>query len=199
MHIPLPTLSRSLAPLSAALDAATPEQRKNWMWGLGWRQLRALWELAVAEGLPLDLDWLAAPAGTTVIHAGQNSLPAFVRFEKRFYRDPETGAVQGYNHNGPLVGRVTGPGHFTVRAADPRCLHIDYTVMPPAVPDDFPALKDNESGTAKLVFGNMVDHLRRVSTHCSIGRGVKGGQDMSAWFMLTRTTDPPAATGSAAS
>ncbi len=191
MHIPLPSLSTSLAPISAALDGATHDQRVNWMRGLGRRELSAMWTLSLKEGLPLGLDYLAAPPDTTVIHEGQNSLPAFTRFQKRFHIPSTTGAAQGYNHNPGSISWFTGPGHFSARVIDERCLHIDYVVMPPSVPSDFPPLVDNASGSRKLVFGNMIDLLRRVSAHCTIGRGVKHGKDMSAWFMLTRVGDPP--------
>ena len=79
--IPLPSLSESLAPIAAALDAAQPEERINWMRGLGKRELRALYALAEGTVLPMT-HFCDGP--DPVRHHGQNSLPLFSSFEKRF-------------------------------------------------------------------------------------------------------------------
>ncbi len=193
MHIPLPSLCPALAPITAALDRATADQRRNWMQGLGRRELAALWTRATAEGLPLDLDWLAGPAGETVTFAGQTSRPAFVRFARRLWMDPETGAVQGHSQPAAAVAWLAGPGHFRAAAASDRLLHLDHRTLPAGVPPGFPPLVDNASGGRKAVYGDRVDHLRRVSVHCAVGRVVHADQPLSAWFMLVRATDPPGA------
>ncbi len=184
--IPLPSLSDSLPPIRQALDAATPDQRVNWMRGLGRGELRALYSLAAGEAVPLSL--LAGAEGEIVIHEGQNSLPAFTRFQKRFVL--RNGQVQGYNHNPAIVAWVSGPGHFTC-AEEGAELRVDYTRLPADVPAGFPALIDNNGGTRGLIFGELVDHLRRVSRHCTIGAATKKGKPFPAWFMLTRMGDPP--------
>ena len=52
--IPLPSLSEDLGPVAEALDAASPDARINWMRGLGKRELKALYELADGQSLPLN-------------------------------------------------------------------------------------------------------------------------------------------------
>ncbi len=182
MTPPLPTLTDSLAPITEALDALDHDARVNWMRGLGRSQLRRLFDLA-EQGGPLTVDWYAGEEGEVVIHEGQNSLPAFTTFQKRFVRFE--GRVQGYNHQ--TLQPLTGPGHFTVRH-DGQNVVIDYNLVPPTKPEVFPPLVPNEKGFSRLVYGFMIDRMRRVSRDCTIGAAEKGGKRMGAWFMLTRTT-----------
>jgi hypothetical protein len=184
--IPLPSLSSSLGPLRVALDAASPDARINWMRGLGRGELKALFALA-APGGAVPLDMLVGGEGEVIIHEGQNSLPAFNTFQKRFVR--REGVVQGYNHNSDFVAFFSGPGHFTVRPDGDEAL-VDYIVLPATVPSEFPALIDNNGGTRGLIFGGLIDRLRRVSLHCTIGEASKGGKPFPAWFMLVRQGDP---------
>jgi hypothetical protein len=187
--IPLPTLSDNRAALAAGLDATPTDGVVNFLRGLGMGQLKAMWELAEADRQPLPMAHLVGEDGEVVVHEGQNSLPAFTRFQKRFVL--RGGAVQGYNHNPGTIAWFTGPGHFTARVGGPDELVIDYTVMPADVPPEFPALVDNAGGTRKLVFGGMQDHLLRVSQRVTIGRAFKNGKFQPAWFALCRMGDLP--------
>lgn len=181
MTPPLPTLTDHLAPIAEALDQLDHDARVNWMRGLSRGQLRALYALA-AEGGPLDAEWFVGEEGEIVICEGQNSLPAFTQFQKRFVR--WEGRIQGYNHQ--FWSGVTGPGHFTVRQDGAEVL-IDYYLLPPTKPDAFPPLRSNEQGLpARLAYGFMIDRVRRVSRDCVIGTAEKHGKPMSVWFMLTR-------------
>ena len=74
--IPLPALSADLDPIREALDAATHDQRINWMRGLGRGQQRALYDLAEGRS-PLDLAHFHGAEGEIIRHYGQNSLPFF--------------------------------------------------------------------------------------------------------------------------
>lgn len=186
--IPLPKLSDKRADLASGLDAVTHDQRVNFLRGLGMGQQKALWALCEADRVPLDIGFLYGAPDEVVIHEGQNSLPVFTRFQKRFVLRGET--VQGYNHNPGSIAWFTGPGHFTVRTGSETELVIDYTVMPADVPGEFPDLIDNDGGSRKLVFGGMQDHLLRVSRHVTIGRAFKNGKFQPAWFLLCRTGEP---------
>ena len=179
--IPLPSLSAALGPITEALDAVSHDERINWMRGLSKRELRALFDLANGQILPLE--HFCDDSGSIVRHHGQNSLPVFSVFEKRFCTH-EAG-TQGYNHNGALVSWFSGPGHFIARQDGDEVL-FDYTNLPQSVPEGFPSLAPNDSGTAKLVFGGMIDRVRRVSTHCTIGTAYRNGKPENAWFMLVR-------------
>ncbi len=145
---------------------------------------------AAANGLgELDMGYFV-PADTPdrqfVRHYGKNSLPAFSIFEKRFARPgPDSAVMWGYNHSAmmPLVG----PGHFVLRQG-PQAgeLHVDYYSVPPERIDGAPPLAPNDRGISTLVYGHMIDVLRRVSDHVTIGRAVKKGQDTPNYFLLCR-------------
>lgn len=181
MTPPLPTLTDSLAPITEALDQLDHDARVNWMRGLGRKQLKRLFVLG-AEGGPLDVDWYAGQDGEIVIHEGQNSLPAFTVFQKRFVRFE--GRVQGYNHQ--TMQAITGPGHFLVRQEEGGDVLIDYHVIPDSKPDVFPPLVPNENGLSRFVYAKTIDRMRRVSRDCTIGQAEKNGKPLGAWFMLVR-------------
>lgn len=190
MNPPLPTLIDTLPPLTEALDALRHDERVNWVRGLSRSEQRALYALAGAgPPLPLPLSFLHGTAGAVVRHHGANSLPVFSTFEKRIVLHGEQ--VQGYNHNPATVAWFTGPGHFLARQDGPAEVLFDYTALPSQRPDAFPPIRPNDQGTARLVFGGMVDRLRRVSQHCTIGAAFRGGKAMNAWFVLVREGDPP--------
>jgi hypothetical protein len=173
------------------LDALTSAQRIEAIRAAGRREQRRLY--AAVEGFaPLGLADLvpeSVPDGVTVRHHGRNTLPAFSHFEKRFCRPPgfdprKPDALWGYNHQ-----RLTlvGPGYFVARQdpARPEVL-IDYREVPPEAPRGWPAVRSNEQGLGRLVFGGMVDRLRRVSEHVTIGSAARNGRDLGSWFLLTR-------------
>jgi hypothetical protein len=130
------------------------------------------------------------PAGTHplqgVRHIGRNSLPLFSRFEKRFYRIEAPAAVGGANFQS--TSKWTGPGYFTASAAAERAeIVIDYNQIPPVKPEGWPELTDNQHGIGRLVYGGgMIDTLRRVSSHVSIGAAHQPGGAPTAYFVLCR-------------
>jgi len=187
MTIPSPTEVATLAALAGALDSASHDERLQWLHSLSGRELSTLYELA--DGGPaLELSHFHAQPGEVVIHHGQNSLLAFNAFQKRVV-DNE-GTLQGYNHQ--TLSWFTGPGHFTLRQDEDEVL-FDYTEEPTQSFDAFPPLKSNTSGLSTLVYGNMVDRVRRVSSHTVIGKAFKKGKPMKAWFALIREGEPSSA------
>jgi len=176
-NIPLPSQISLLADLSARLDNATHTDRMEWAYALGEKEQLALYELA--EGGTLTVGDLVLPESAVFIHPGRNGLAFFNRFEKRF---AQLGSqVVGYNHNdvigGPLnflAKRITGPGHYTAYdGPDGDGVWIDYRSIPSGRHPEFPPLIDNDHGLRALVFGNMVDVLRRASKHVLIGNAFK--------------------------
>ncbi|MDB4941577.1 MAG: hypothetical protein JWP97_1111 [Labilithrix sp.] len=176
--------------LAEVLDGLGHEGRVHTIHGWGKKRQKELF--AAAKGhAPLDLDFLVpASMGSLVevIHEGQNTLAAFNHFQKRFVRlEGEDFAVGGYNHQS--LTPLTGPGYFVVSKGEGDHegeLVIDYTKYPKSKPASWPAIKTNEGGIGSLVYGGMIDYLRGISTHVSIGRASKGGKDMDAWFTLVR-------------
>lgn len=178
MSLLLPQDAPSLAPITAALDAATPDARKAWIRSLDGAQQRRLYDLSA--GNPVRVDELVEDDGRVSIGDGRNGLGLFNKFQKRFARVGDR--VGGYNDNSeiagflsPLIGWVTGPGHFVAYDSPdvPGEVWIDYRRIPDVQHPDFPPLIDNESGLRSLVFGNMVDVLRRVSQHVFVGDSFK--------------------------
>ena len=178
--IPLPTEVADLKALSAELDAATHAQRMAWMRTLGGKELAKVYAMA-ADGPGLELHHFHGDPGEVVIHHGQNSLALFNSFQKRVVDN--NGVLQGYNHQS--MSWLTGPGHFTLSQDGGEVL-FDYTREPDTGFDAFPPLKKNTSGMSLLVYGNMVDRVRRVSRDCVIGTAFKKGKPFDAWFMLIR-------------
>lgn len=180
--LPLPSLTDSITPLETAFEALSHAERVNWTRGLGRRDLAALWRLC--EGRPIAFADLHGAEGEIVIHEGQNSLPFFSVFQKRVVRRGDV--IQGYNHQ-PWAW-LTGPGHFLVREGDPTHpgAHFSYLEVAKDVPAGFPPLRENTAGLSALVYGHMVDYLRRVSAHAVIGAAYKKGKGPLDYFVLVR-------------
>jgi hypothetical protein len=164
----------------------------------GWdRDTMAKLYEALKDYKPVTIDDFVPP-GTgalhEVIHHGKNSLPAFTHFQKRFCKPAEgtESELYGYNHNTPFLSSVTGPGYYVARNWEDEKgeVAIDYTKLPPSKPDAWPQIRPNESGVGRLVYGGMVDVMRGLSTHVSIGRArrMKNGKFewFDAWFVLCR-------------
>ncbi|MEY4578947.1 MAG: hypothetical protein RL701_3650 [Pseudomonadota bacterium] len=168
------------------LDALDQDSRIVATRSLGRSQQRQLWQLVAgfAELTSADLVPEQVPLLTAVRHYGRNTLPAFSLFEKRFYRESEA-SVAGANFQ--TLSPLTGPGYFVVRD-DPtrREVLVDYTALPSSKPSAWPRIVSNETGVSRVIYGFMVDTLRRVSKHVSIGRAAQRGRDMNAWFVLCR-------------
>lgn len=184
MTIPSPTEVVTLATLASALDTASHEDRLAWLSSLSRKELSTLYQMAEdSPSLPVE-HFYGAP-GEVIIHHGQNSLPAFNSFQKRMVDN--AGYLQGYNHQ--TLSWFTGPGHFSIRQDGNEVL-FDYTNEPKSAVEEFPPLKSNTSGMSTLVYGHMIDRVRRVSTHTVIGKAFKKGKPMKAWFALIREGDP---------
>jgi hypothetical protein len=168
----------SLAPITAALDAASPADRRAWVRSLGGAQQKHLY--ALAQGNPLTVNDLVGAEGEVRIGDGRNGLAMFNKFQKHFSRLGSE--VVGYNDSSeiagflsPIVGWFNGPGHFLAYDSPlvPGEVWVDYRTVSTNQHPAFPPLLDNDHGTRSLVFGNMVDIVRRVSQHVFIGDAFK--------------------------
>jgi hypothetical protein len=173
--------------ITRELDRLAHAERVLALYGMQRDQLSLLF--ATFDGYaPMSLDHLV-PASARPLHAvrhiGRNSLPMFSHFEKRFYRLETSAAVGGANFQSTSV--FTGPGYFTASPTRERAeIVIDYSQIPTLAPEGWPALSDNLHGIGRLVYGGMIDTLRKVSEHVSIGAAQKQGQPASAYFVLCR-------------
>ena len=124
----------------------------------------------------------------TVRHFGKNTLPVFTHFEKRFCRPPGQDPQKPselYGFNFQTMAPVTGPGYFVAIPDEASSeVLVDYRQVPESAPPGWPPVKRNESGLSRFVYGYMVDTLRRVSTHVTIGSAARKGKDLGSWFLL---------------
>ncbi len=152
---------------------------------------------AAAQGFaPVRLADLVLPGtgdAKTVRHFGKNTLPAFTHFEKRFCRpagQPGDAPEELWGFNFQSLQPLTGPGYFIARSSpEPTSVPevwVDYHRVPPEAPAGWPTVRSNDRGVGRLVYGSMIDTLRRVSEHVTIGSAAKGGKDMGSWFLLCR-------------
>lgn len=174
------------------LDALSGEDRIEAIRAIGGKEQRRLYD-AVEGFAPVRLVELVPPGAAdlgVVRHYGKNSLPLFTEFEKRFARAPGVEAaapneLMGFNFQ-PL-SPVTGPGYFIATEDVQRGeVLIDYRRVPDCHPADWPAIRGNEGGLARFVYGFMIDTLRRVSEHVTIGSASRDGKDTGNWFVLCR-------------
>lgn len=180
------------AAIRTLLDGADHASRVATTRQLGRAEQRALYA-AVDGALPLSLADIVPPAvpdWTEVRHHGKNTLPAFTRFEKRFCRPRGEDAAKPsalYGFNFQAMSPVTGPGYFVaVDDAQRAEVLVDYRRVPDEHPPGWPTPRPNERGLSRFVYGFMVDTLRRVSEHVTIGSAARKGRDIGSWFVLVR-------------
>ena len=179
----------ALDALEAALDAASHEERVEATRGWSKAVQARLYEAAGGRGVGLDQMVPTEAPLHEVIHVGTNSLPAFRAFEKRFCR-PSSGEHAAYGYNHTAQQWATGPGYY-VAYPDPDQppgvgeFVIDYRRLPDEKPASWPAIVSNRARLGVVVYAGMVDRLRRLSAHVTIGRAYKK-KPMRAWFVLVR-------------
>lgn len=172
--------------LAEALDDASHDERVSASREFSGKLQSRLFD--AAEGRPVTLDEMVPidEPLREVIHVGTNTLPAFRHFEKRFCRsssDHPDDVLWGYNHN--WYWKVTTPGYYAAYQHENGELWVDYTRHVPEKPDAWPPLMPNNRRLGHVVFKGMVDRVRRVSEHVTIGRAYKK-KAMNAWFVLVR-------------
>lgn len=179
--------------LAAALDASDADTRLAFVRALTPKMQRHLFEAASRPVTTFDIVPEDASPLQEVICEGRNTLPAFRLFQKRFCsptaeHSPDNRRVLwGYNHQ--TLSGITGPGYFV--AYDDTAsgeLVIDYRELPPERPSAWPQILDNRARLGRFVYAGMVDRLRGLSEHVTIGRAYKA-KPMNAWFALVRV-DP---------
>ena len=181
--------------LEALLDSLPSTTRVTAVRCIGGRRQMALWEACEGRGSTLELFVSAATdPNVEVINAGKNSLPVFTEFEKRFVRPFHRDDVL-YGYNEGTTRPLVGPGYFVAHYFEERGeVGIDYLNVPPRdanLPDGWPAVRSNESGIQRFVYAGMIDFMRRVSKHVTVGRATKRGKDTPHTFLLCRCDPQP--------
>ena len=180
------------AEVARFLDGLSHAERVGAIRGAGRRDQQRLYEAVEGFGQLKLVDFV--PSGVealeTVRHLGKTTLPAFSHFEKHFCwaKGAELERPDDlYGFNFQTLSRVTGPGYFVaVEDAERDEVIVDYRRVPDTRPDSWPVIQPNERGLSRFVYGFMVDTLRRVSEHVTIGSAARKGRDMGSWFLLTR-------------
>jgi len=197
-HLDLPRLSKDLDELG------TPA--RVWATRQWTRAIQAkLWD--AAKGFrPVTLDDYVPPGTaplTQVITHGMNTLPAHNHFQKRFAKpaDPETkDQLVGFNFQ--ALSGFTGPGYYVAHpASDEGEVDIDYTMIPKEKAADWPEIVPNSVRLGRFVYYGMVDVMRGISSHVSIGRARRKHGYIDAWLVLVREDpkdEPPAEAAPAA-
>jgi hypothetical protein len=193
----MPTLAQLLTghptptELASHLDQLAGPARLAQALALRTRAQASLFELVAGAGV-VDLDALtqgAAPL-TGVPWEGVNTLYAFRRFAKVFYRPADAvtakGERWGYNRTSALVTTTVGPGYYVAVPHGPAEVLVDYTRTPGATPADGPTPRSNGARLSRLVYFNTRDVLRRVSRDVLIGRAMRGERWLDNWFVLVR-------------
>jgi hypothetical protein len=172
------------------LDQLAPAARLEAVRSLGGRAQAELYDAAKgARKLRLEdiVPSQLAPL-QEVVHEGKNSLPAFTQFAKVFCR-PKNGEARelwGYNRSGKLIERAVGPGYYVAYEGPGDEVLVDYTRLPKGKPAHWPEILANEQRLSRFVYAGMIDALRGVSTHVSIGRAIRNGKVQDNWFVLCR-------------
>lgn len=182
-HIDLPELGRWLDGLTPAARLAAVRSLTAMAQARLYEAAKGYRKLTLEDMVPDNVEPMRE-----VVHEGKNSLPAFTTFAKVFCRPKgELQEVWGYNRSGPLVERAVGPGYFVAYEGPGDELLIDYTRLPKSKPVGWPEIIPNHERLSRFVYSGMIDALRAVSTHVSIGRAIKNGKVQDNWFVLTRT------------
>ena len=176
--------------LASRLDAMSHEERLGWARGQNLLAQSRLWELVAGRGVTLQhLVPDDVPLGTAVTHFGKNTLPVFTTFEKPMVRDASNPSLL-YGYNEGATRPLLGPGYFVAEFDEARGeVGVNYYRVPPAsvaLPMGWPPIKPNEEGLQRFVFASMVDYLRKLSHHVSIGRAYKSGTPTHNYFLLVR-------------
>lgn len=180
--------------LKKHLDGLAHQQRLEETTALNKKEQERLWDVAGTLNKSIDLDFLVpqdAAALEPFPFVGKNSLPAFKRFRKIFYRAND-GTIGGYNNQ--TLEKVTGPGYYVAEASPgaPGPVVVNYLRTPSEKPSGWPEIRPNEEGLSRFVYAGMKDYLRYVSDQVLIGRAFRADGDqiipLPNWFVLCRQT-----------
>jgi len=177
------------------LNGLFHEERIRQVTALNKTHQARLWEAAGSVNKPFDLSFLVPEdAAEFAPHPfeGRNSLPAFTRFRKVFYKTPD-GEIAGYNNQS--IEKITGPGYFIAETTPdgPGPVMINYLRIPREKPAGWPDIRPNEAGLSRFIYAGANDFLRYVSPHVVIGRVYRRRGDAAKpthnYFVLCRATE----------
>jgi hypothetical protein len=137
----------------------------------------------------------SAPPHVEVTHLGKNSLPTATRFEKHFIKpsQPDTGDVL-IGRNFQFLSPLSGPGFYVAHLSEAGEVNFDYAETPKESLASWGTVRPNDVGISTFIYKDVVDVMRGVSSHVTIGRVKRRGQFLDNWFVLLREDLKEAAT-----
>jgi hypothetical protein len=194
-HLDLPQLSRVLDELGTEGRVWAVRQWHRHHQEILWEAAKGFRAVTLDDFVPPGVEPLVP-----VIHWGQNSLPMHTHFQKRMAKlpepadgaTPENGArLVGYNEQ--TLAAFSGPGYFMVHpSTESGEVDVDYTMAPQTKPASWPPIAPNSSRLGPFIYAGMVDVMRGLSSHVTIGRARKKHGWMDNWFVLVREDPKPA-------
>jgi hypothetical protein len=127
------------------------------------------------------------PAHVDVVHRG-TSTGVIAHVQKRLCKPKraESEAILiGFDvHSLSALG---GPGYFVAHAsADPGEVDLDYTRLPKEKPRDWPELVPSSARLGRFFYGGVIDVMRGLSSHVSVGRAKRNNAYIDRWIVLVR-------------
>ena len=187
-HLDLARLEKVLDELGHGLASGPSSSGPAGTWPRSGRPPR------VCTALTLD-DFVPSSAGplVEVIHHGKNSLPAHNYFQKRFCKPKsEETKDQLLGLQRADLGRASPAPGITSPIPPPRRARSTSTTrwLPKEKPAAWPGIVPNSVRLGRFVYYGMIDVMRGISSHVSIGRAKKKHGWMDAWFVLVREDLP---------
>jgi hypothetical protein len=179
-----------LARLSKYLDEVGPFAR---LWSVSqWSREDQAKVFEAAKGFRAvtleDFVPAGAPPHVEVTHQGKNSLPTATRFEKHFFKPSQSDAGDVLiGRNFQLLSPLSGPGFYVARPSQEAGeVDFDYMATPKETLPGWGEVRPNEGVISQFVYKDMVDVMRGLSSHVTIGRIRRKGQFIDNWFVLVR-------------
>jgi hypothetical protein len=189
VHLDLPRLSKDLDELGHSARVWAMRQWERGTQARVWEAARGFRPVTLDDCVPASV-----PPLVEVCAWGTNTLPIHTAFQKRFCRPTALDAKDrrvGYNHQS--LSAFSGPGYYVAHpAADAGEVDIDYTMVPTEKPPTWPSIAPNSARLGRFIYYGVVDVMRGISSHVSIGRAKKKNEWIDAWFVLVREDPPPA-------
>ena len=82
-----------------------------------------------------------------------------------------------------------GPGYYTIHnslVSPHGSIALDYTMVPPEAPSDWPKVRPNSVGLGRYVFGGMLTYLRHVARDIWIAANTKDDRETGTYYAIVR-------------
>ena len=158
----------------------------------GLRVLQDLWDKA-ADSAPVEIEDIVPsslePMNPVVFHcrSSRRSLPPFniVCCRPPVLSGEDT--LWGYSET--YAKTIIGPGYYTVHnslVSPYGSVALDYTMVPPEAPSDWPKVRPNSVGLGRYVFDGMLTYLRQVARDVWVAANTKNDRETGSYYAMVR-------------